>query len=167
MLRLILMRHAKSDWSHPGLGDHERPLNKRGQGAAVALGNWIRDAGYLPDQVLCSTARRTRQTLNGLALTPAPKASFSDRLYLAEARAMLEILNDATGACVLMIGHNPGICELAHRLVADPPPHERFADYPTGATLVCDFDAAQWQEVDVHAGTAVDFVTPHGLINPA
>ena len=59
MLRLILMRHAKSDWSHLDLSDHDRPLNNRGKASAAALGDWLRVKSYLPDQVLSSTAART------------------------------------------------------------------------------------------------------------
>ncbi|MGA9434320.1 MAG: histidine phosphatase family protein, partial [Roseobacter sp.] len=125
MLRLILMRHAKSDWSHMGLSDHDRPLNARGKASAAALGEWLRAKENLPDQVLSSTAARTGQTLLGLGLTHAPHIQFVSALYHAEARDMLEVLHLATDPCVLMLGHNPGICEMAHRLVDDPPLHDR------------------------------------------
>ncbi|WP_227271760.1 SixA phosphatase family protein [Roseobacter weihaiensis] len=163
MRRLILMRHAKSDWSHTGLTDHDRPLNKRGRGAAEVLGNWLRHNDHAPEEVLCSSAERTRQTLRGLALTPAPRTSFTRTLYLAEARVILEVLNRATTPCVLILGHNPGICELANRLVDKPPAHDRFHDYPTGATLVCDFDTSTWMDVDWAQGRVVDFVVPREL----
>ena len=66
---LILMRHAKSDWGHAGLADHDRPLNARGTRDAPRMGAWLRGKGHLPDEVLCSTATRTRQTLEGLGLS--------------------------------------------------------------------------------------------------
>ncbi|QJF50233.1 SixA phosphatase family protein [Roseobacter ponti] len=160
MRRLILMRHAKSDWNHPGLGDHERPLNRRGTAAAKALGDWLRDNGYIPEEVLCSSAERTGQTLLGLALDGGTPVKFSRALYLAEAGDMLNVLRQATGNVVLMIGHNPGICEMAHRLVGDPPEHIRFEDYPTGATLVVDFDT-DWP--DVTTGDVTAFVIPREL----
>ena len=165
MLRLILMRHAKSDWSHIDASDHDRPLNKRGKASAIVLGDWMRDKGYIPDHVLSSSAHRTGETLIGLRLEPAPQTNFLSALYLAEARVMLETLNNATAPCILMVGHNPGICELAHRLVDDPPTHIRFSDYPTGATLVCDFDAANWTDVAWHQGRVVDFVIPRELMS--
>jgi phosphohistidine phosphatase len=164
MPRLILMRHAKSDWNHPGLRDHDRPLNKRGRASAEALGDWLRAEKYLPDQVFCSSAERTGETLLGLKLDPKPEINFTRALYLAEAAAMMDVLNTATAACVLMVGHNPGICEMAHRLVDAPPDHERFEDYPTGATLVCDFDASSWAEVQWYRGKAVEFVVPRALL---
>lgn len=164
MLRLILMRHAKSDWSHLDLSDHDRPLNTRGQASAIALGEWLQSKGYLPDQVFSSTAARTGQTLLGLGLTNAPQIQFVSALYHAEAREMLEVLHLAKDPCVLMIGHNPGICEMAHRLVDDTPLHDRFHDYPTGATLVCDFDGESWADIEWFDGTVVDFVIPRELM---
>ena len=163
MLRLILMRHAKSDWTHPDTADHDRPLNKRGRGAARTLGDWLRAQGHVPDEVLCSSAERTSQTLTGLCITPTPQTRFVRALYLAEPRVMIETLHEATGTCVLMVGHNHGICEFANLLVETPPAHERFADYPTGATLVCDFDVSKWTEVNWHQGRVVDFVVPREL----
>ena len=116
MKTLILMRHAKSDWSTGEESDHARPLNRRGRASALALGNWLRGKGWLPDQVLCSTARRTRETLAGLGLEV--EADYRDALYHAEVEALLEAVRGATGGTVLIIGHNPGIGELAERLVA-------------------------------------------------
>ncbi len=164
MRRLILMRHAKSDWNHFTLSDHDRPLNDRGRRSAAALGDWLRDKGYLPDEVLCSSAERTGETLLGLELPGNPEITYSRALYHAEAEGMLDILRCARARCVLLVGHNPGICELAHRLVAEPPAHDRFEDYPTGATLICDFDVASWEEVTWFAGEVVDFAIPRELL---
>ena len=76
---------------------------------------------------------------------------------------MLDILRAATGDTVLMIAHNPGIAEFAERLVATPPAHPRFADYPTGATLVARFDIADWADLAWHSGTPADFAVPRDL----
>lgn len=163
MRRLILMRHAKSDWNHPDLSDHDRPLNARGTLAAKALGDYLRAQGHVPDQILCSSAQRTRDTLLGLALAGDTPTVLSRDLYLADAQNMLRALCSATGNCVLMIAHNPGICELAHRLLNDPPLHDRFADYPTGSTLVCDFEADSWNAIGWHQGQPIDFTIPREL----
>lgn len=162
MKRLILMRHAKSDWSG-GLKDIKRPLNKRGKRAAKALGDWLRRGDLAPDEVLCSAATRTQHTLEGLALTSNPSISISRSLYLAEPAGMASILSQASGNCVLMIGHNPGIAYLAQGLVKTSPEHAQFNRYPTGATLVVDFDIEQWSELEMHSGTTVDFVVPREL----
>ena len=162
MHRLILMRHAKSDWSF-GTADHERPLNKRGQSSAMVLGDWLRSNNYTPDQVLSSSSTRTGQTLLGLKLDEETPTQFLRALYLADARDMLGVLHGATGHCVLMLGHNPGICEFAHRLVDDPPNHIRFEDYPTGATTIIDFPISDWSELGWHQGAAIDFAIPREL----
>lgn len=161
-MRLILMRHAKSDWAGPTIPDHDRPLNPRGQTSSGVIGTWLHDHGYMPDEVLCSSATRTRETLDGLSLT-AP-AEFVPRLYHAEPWDMLDILRGAKGACVLMIGHNPGIAEFAQDLVSEAVDHPRFQDYPTCATLVVDFNLADWPEVGPNTGRLVDFVVPRDLV---
>ena len=162
MKRLILMRHAKSDWS-AGLRDIERPLNKRGHKAAAAVGDWLRDNDLTPDEILCSVATRTVQTLAGLALPDTPGKTISKALYLAEPDEMVVLLKQSAGACVLMIGHNPGSAMLARALVATPPDHAQFLRYPTGATLVVDFDIDNWTALEMHSGKVIDFVVPRGL----
>lgn len=164
MLRLILMRHAKSNWNHPGLADHDRPLNKRGKASAVALGDWMRANDYLPSEVLCSSAQRTGDTVLGLGLESETQIQFTRSLYLSDAHAMRRVLEKATEPTVLMVGHNPGIGEMAELLVQTPPDHDRFDDYPTGATLVCDFDTENWADIKWHTARLVDFVIPRELL---
>ena len=158
---LILMRHAKSDWGHAGLADHDRPLNARGTRDAPRMGAWLRGKGHLPDEVLCSTATRTRQTLEGLGLSVP--ARFIPALYHAEPAAMLETLAEATGQTVLMLGHNPGIAAFAAALLDRAPDHPRFDDYPTCATLVARFPIDRWEAVTTGQGAAVDFAIPADL----
>lgn len=165
MLRLILMRHAKSDWSHADLPDHNRPLNKRGEASADAMGDWLRSKNFTPDHVLCSSAERTGQTLLHLDLAEKTSCSFARSLYHAEASDMLHVLqHEAKGNCVLMLGHNPGICEMANRLVVDPPAHDRFYDYPTAATLVCDLPIRSWDRAYWETAEVVDFAIPREVI---
>ncbi|MEM1074604.1 MAG: histidine phosphatase family protein [Pseudomonadota bacterium] len=163
MRRLILMRHAKSTWREIGLADHDRPLNKRGKRSASALGDWLRSKEHIPGEVLCSSSERTGQTFLGLALEPATQVKILKALYHADPQGMMDQLRNARANCVLMIGHNPGICDMAHRLVRNPPAHSRFEDYPTGATLVCDFDIAEWEKAEWFQGKVIDFVTPREL----
>jgi phosphohistidine phosphatase len=161
-LRLVLMRHAKSDWSSPGGADRDRPLNARGERAAQALGDWLRAHGYLPDLVLCSSARRTRQTLAGLALDAETR--LDDRLYNADPATLLSVIRAAGHAgCLMVIAHNPGIAWLAERMLATPPAHPRFGAYPTGATLVADFDASGWSHIEPGTGRTIDFTVPRDL----
>ncbi len=164
-LTLILTRHAKSDWDDPRLSDHQRPLNKRGRAAAPVIGRWIAGHAPAPDCALISTARRTRETWDGIAaaLPPVGDVRFLDALYHAGPEVMLKALQGATGACALMIGHNPGIAEFAARLLAAPPAHPDFTRYPTAATLVATFDAPNWAAVKFGTGTAAAFATPRTL----
>ena len=161
MKELILMRHAKSDWGSPLLRDHARHLNKRGQRSATALGEWLRAQDLIPDQILCSSATRTQETCTRLKLPLSPE--LHDALYLAEMPDMLRLLRGASGARVLILGHNPGIAEFAASLVAAAPAHERFDDYPTGATLVVRFEIDQWADLIPGTGAVQQFVIPREL----
>ncbi|MFW2589128.1 SixA phosphatase family protein [Sagittula sp. SSi028] len=160
MKRLILMRHAKSDWKH-GTADVARPLNGRGRRSAQAMGLWLHDVGYIPDEILCSSAARTRETLEHLAM--AAPTCYRKSLYLAEADSLLADLRGCSGDCVLLVGHNPGIADLAHVLVAQAPNHERWEDYPTCATLVTDFDIDTWADLRPGTGQLVDFAVGRDL----
>ncbi|SEP15442.1 phosphohistidine phosphatase [Salinihabitans flavidus] len=159
--RLILLRHAKSSWKTSG-PDHDRPLNARGRKSADAIGNWLRMAGHLPDQILCSTSRRTVETCTRLGLDVVPE--LRGELFHAEPEEMLACLKQAEGRCVMMIGHNPGIGAFAGRLVTSPPAHDRFDDYPTGATAVIGFDLSSWNRVAVGTGHIVVFTVPRDLL---
>jgi phosphohistidine phosphatase len=160
MKTLILMRHAKSDWSFD-LGDHERPLNPRGKRAATMIGDWLRNRAHLPDEVLCSTAVRTRQTLSLLGVQGETR--LDKALYLASPEQMLAALRGATGDRVLMLGHNPGSAALAVSLLRTPPAHARFDAYPTCATLVATFEIDTWSDLSAASGTVVDFIVPRDL----
>ena len=113
--KLVLLRHAKSAW--PDLPDHERPLAGRGRRDAPVMGRWLRTAGHVPDQVLCSTARRARETwqLAQPGLGAAPPVSFEDRVYGASAAQLLDLARHAPPAVktLLIVGHDPGIPGLA------------------------------------------------------
>ncbi len=165
-LRLILMRHAKSDWQSPAADDFERPLNKRGLDAANRVGRWLCAQGYIPELVLCSAAHRTRQTCTVVLdqLDAAPRVTFSDRLYLASPETMFQIVGQAgITTPVLMLGHNPGTALLARALARKAPPHPRFVDYPTAATTVLDFATDNWSSLTAGTGEVVDFVVPRDL----
>lgn len=164
-LRLILIRHAKSSWDDPTMADHDRPLNARGQRGAGLIGDWLASRGLSPDEVLCSDARRTVETWDGIAahLPVAPTAHLKSALYGAGPDVMLAVLKHAVGKTVVMIGHNPGIAEFAARLVARAPLSPDFQRYPTGATLVATFETDAWADIAFGQAAAQDFVTPRGL----
>lgn len=164
MKRLIIMRHCKSDWSTVASSDHDRPLNARGQRSAVDLGNWLRAQNLLPDTVLCSDSARTVETADRLGLPDTTNMVVTRDLYLAEPEKMLRILHKAHGDTVLMVAHNPGSAALAASLAKGWPDHPDFPRYPTGATLVLDFDIADWAQVQTDSGTVNTFTVPRDLV---
>ncbi|MGB5557834.1 MAG: histidine phosphatase family protein [Paracoccaceae bacterium] len=164
-LRLILTRHAKSSWDDQSIEDHDRPLNKRGRTASRDIGEWLAQHDYIPDLVLCSTAARTRATweIISTALPRAPEVQFERALYLATPEQILGILQKVQGAqTVMMLGHNPGISLAATALAARPPHHARFAQYPTAATTVYQFDNSDWGRVAWGQGDVLAFTLPRG-----
>lgn len=164
-LRLILTRHAKSSWDDPRQPDHDRPLNDRGRRGADAIGRWLASRGDVPGEVLCSDARRTRETWDGIAphLAPAPAVRLVPALYHAGPDVMLAVLRHAAAPVTMIIGHNPGIADFAERLLARPPADPDFSRYPTGATLVATFEGDDWSAVGFGDGAALDFVVPRAL----
>ncbi|KGJ13495.1 SixA phosphatase family protein [Paracoccus sanguinis] len=163
--RLILTRHAKSDWDDPSLPDQERPLNARGRRSARALGDWLASRGYDPEEVLCSPARRTCETwecVSGAVFETRPPVRLEPALYHAAPEVMLKVLRTATAPTVMMIGHNPGIAAFAAQLPARPPLSPEFRRYPTAATLVVDFQTDDWSKLRPGEGSVLDFVRLDG-----
>ncbi|MBR7829534.1 histidine phosphatase family protein [Actinospica sp. MGRD01-02] len=165
---LILLRHAKSDW--PGNApDHERPLAERGRRDAPAMGRWLRDSGYRPDRVLCSTALRTRQTWDLVRdeLGDEPPTEFEPRVYGATVQELLDVIAGAPAEAgtVLVIGHNPGLEYLSLTLAGDAPTEERErlrVKFPTASAAVFEWSGA-WNEVAAGKTRLVRFMTPHDL----
>ena len=170
MRRLLLLRHAKSDWSEPGADDHERRLNRRGREAAPRIGAYLHRHRLIPDSVLCSTARRTRETWDLVAaeLPSAPPATYVERLYEATPRTILDLLREAEpgGKSLLVVGHNPGLHDLATLLVAsgDLDDRERLREkLPTGGLVVIDFAIGNWSKLHPRSGRLDRFVAPRTL----
>jgi phosphohistidine phosphatase len=180
--KLVLLRHAKSAW--PDVPDHERPLARRGQRDAPAMGRWLRAAGYLPDQVLCSTARRARETWQFTrdGLGASPPVSFDARVYQASAVQLLDLIRRAppTAGTLLIIGHDPAIPELAHMLAAAASPPRPGAEseaassamfdrmrakFPTAAIAVLEL-AGNWDQLAPGSARLTSFVTPRDLAAP-
>ena len=157
--RLILTRHTKSSWDDPNTLDHDRPLNTRGQTAATDLGLWLFSRDYVPSQVLCSDAERSLKTWDRIA--PAlPKTTLlqiKPALYNAGPDVIMAVLRHAQTDVVMVIAHNPGIAEFASRIVANTPLNTAFNNYPTGATLVCDFAIDDWSALAYGDGVTIEF----------
>ena len=163
--RLMLLRHAKSDW--PDVPDPDRPLAKRGRRDAPAIGRWLRGHGYLPDIVVCSTARRTRETWELVAreLGGSPSVTFEPRAYAASALTLLYLVGELPAACraALLVGHNPAVSELASSL-AQPPdgngaPSSPGIRFPTAAVAVLEF-SGDWATLTPGQARLLDFAAP-------
>jgi phosphohistidine phosphatase len=168
--RLLIFRHAKAG-PHDVAHDKERRLIERGRNDAALMGRAMRENGYLPDLVLCSSARRTVETWQQAApaLCGRPEVRFLDELYDAPEKSILKTLRGVKdGAPILMcLGHNPGLENLARKLVRKPDnsDEQRRAaamekKFPTSAVAVIDLEATAWADIDVGEGTLSDFLTP-------
>ncbi len=167
MRRLLLLRHAKSSWADPGVRDHDRPLNARGRSAAPLVGRHLQGAGLVPDLVLCSSARRTCETLALLALPDTVDVVVEHDLYLAHPETVLARVRavDDGVTTLMVVGHNPTTHELALELAGggDPDAIARLAaKYPTGALAVLTLPG-RWADTDAGAATLDAFVTPREL----
>lgn len=168
--RLILLRHAKSDWPD-GVDDKKRPLADRGRKAASLMGDYLEREGLVPDLVLVSTAERTQQTWGRVkkAFSQAPEVRDADAIYEAPAETLMSVLKGVEPAfrVVMMIGHNPGMEDLAAKLIGggDPEARRRISEkYPTGGLAVIDFTADTWQAIGSASGVLERFVTPRSLV---
>jgi phosphohistidine phosphatase len=167
MLTLALLRHAKSSWSDPVALDRDRGLAARGIADAPLMGKAMAERGIDPDLVLCSSARRTRDTL-ALVLTELrvePKVVYEDALYHATPEQMLEILHAIQPGAnrVMLVGHNPEIQSFALDLVGSGAKNyqDRLrSKYPTAALAVINFDAGLWKSIAVNSGKLSLFLTP-------
>ncbi len=169
MLTLALLRHAKSSWDDQPSDDFNRPLNARGRQAAPEAGQQLRELQIVPGLILCSPAKRTRETLElalpEMRLTAAPEIIFDDKLYLAPPALMLDLLKKlaANHACVLMVGHNPGMHNLADALAGPGPEvlNEELAEkFPTAAIAVFTFNKKSWRDIGPRMGRLTAFWTP-------
>jgi phosphohistidine phosphatase len=170
MRRLMLLRHAKSDWTTPGARDHDRPLSTRGREAAPKMGAYMARHALVPDLIVASTAARVTETLALLlpAFKAPPKTTPDARLYETEAEEILTVIKETprTVHSLLLVGHNPSIAELASLLMASGDVETRaqlIEKFPTAALAVIDFPLDEWGKVHPKSGRLDRFVTPRAL----
>ena len=169
MLRLFVMRHAKSSWANPGARDFERELNARGKADLVNIAREIEKRGYQPGQVICSPAERTRQTLAGIdhVFTAHPQVSFPNKLYSSGIDDYLEIVRaKETPSPIMIIGHNPtcgGLVAALYGSGAAKLFSQIAMKYPTGTLSVLDFDIPEWKDIQRGSGILVDCILPRKL----
>ena len=166
---LTLLRHAKSGWDDPVARDFDRPLNPRGRRAARIVGAEMKAQGLAFDLVLASPARRVVETLEeAMAGFGAIEADYDERLYLAPAAVLLDIVRHAPDRVerLLIVGHNPGFEELALRLArrdGDRLRGEVEVKYPTGTVAEIELPAGRWAEVREGTGRILRFIRPRDL----
>lgn len=169
MLRLMLLRHAKSSWDEAGTADRDRPLSPRGRRAAALMAAEISNRSLLPDRILCSPARRTRETLAALVphLADETRIAITGELYEPPSGDYLAVIGSrcADAKRLLVIGHNPAIQTTALALAAEsdlnyPDIAEKL---PAGALVVIDFAAASWAAVQPGSGRIALFLRPRDL----
>lgn len=170
MRRIFLLRHAKSSWAEAGLPDFDRPLNERGRKAARLMARHLAEADLRPAEILCSSARRTQETLSLIEpMLEGVPVSIEENLYLAsrhDLMARLRKLDDRLQS-VMLIGHNPGIEKLAGALCDGKGEAGALAElerkYPTGTLAVLDSSAKHWAELQAGSCRLTAFVRPKDL----
>jgi phosphohistidine phosphatase len=168
MHRLHLLRHAKSSWDE-SIEDSRRPLAKRGRQAARLIGETLPAAIGALDLVLCSTALRTRETAEAMlfGFRPAPRILYEDELYLAPLATLVRLLRELDEDCgaAMVIGHNPGLHELA-AVLASPgsKSYAALADgkFPTGVRVSFAIDGS-WAGIATGRHQVLDYVTVKSL----
>jgi phosphohistidine phosphatase len=174
MKTLYLLRHAKSSWDDNSLEDHERHLNARGIENAERMGQHMRKKGYGPALVLCSSAARTRETLEHLEphLSSGHATRYERALYLATPQQLFQLLRTVDDAVpsVLIIAHSPGTEGCALMLARDDGDRAEASfraeieeKFPTTALAVLSLPARRWSEVEPGTGILTDFVRPRDL----
>jgi phosphohistidine phosphatase len=170
MRRLLLLRHAKAERAQPDDSDLARTLIERGRKDAAKIGAYIAGHGLIPERVLISTAARSQATWKyaAAALRPAPAAMTVERLYNATPHGILAVVKDTPAAIqsLLVVGHNPGLHELAEMLIAsgEVEARERLREkLPTSGLAIIDFAFDDWSKLHPKAGRLERFVNPRSL----
>jgi len=169
----MLLRHAKTERPEPGQRDRDRKLVKRGRSDAETIAGYVVHHDLIPDLALVSPARRTQETWELIAngFRKAPRHIEEERIYNASTDSLMTLIGGTRGAhSLLIIGHNPGLYEVALLLVAsgDIAMRERLAEkLPTSGLVIIDFAFDAWTKLRPQSGRLEHFVTPRLLGNAA
>jgi phosphohistidine phosphatase len=170
VLTLLLLRHAKSSWNTPGARDFDRPLNNRGKAAAPRIGSYLAQHELVPQLILCSSARRTRDTAELVlsAMGETSETRYDRGIYEGSAETVLHMITTTAGLPnpLMVIGHNPTVQALAIGLAGAGDHAARNAlagKYPTGGLAILDFDIDDWSEIRAQGAYLRGFVRPREL----
>ena len=172
MKTALLLRHAKSSWDDPSLGDFDRPLAPRGRKAPPRIARFMRAEGLIPGAVFCSAARRAFETwaLVASGLDAEIPVETRHDLYHGAPDDLLEVLRGApdAAASALLVGHSPGIEALAFKLAgpgSDEQAVERLCEkFPTAGLAVIAFDGDAWRDIGARRGALTHLVRPRDLV---
>ena len=161
---LFVLRHSKSDWTKSGFSDYDRPLNARGQHDAHQLANWLKAKSLCPDEVICSTAARARQTLQPMVELLAlidRNIRYEEKLYLASLKVLLRVIeeNKPSDGSLMIVGHNPGLDELVAYLATTPPPLTSSGKLMTTSCLARFNMPSDWRNLQ-HRAELVSITRP-------
>lgn len=166
MKELILTRHGEAQFAHNG-HDHTRPLTSNGVREAETMGRFIARRQNQPELAVCSTARRTQDTLERVAraLPDTLQITSDDNYYLASAGKLLENINqlDDQYQRVMIVAHNPGLHRLCATLLHDTEALHRnhlLYDFPTGTLVAVSFPAERWADIRPQSGRLIDVFIP-------
>jgi len=161
MKKLVIIRHAKSDWEDTTIDDYDRPLNDRGFSDAPFMGQFLKKRGLVPDLIMCSPALRAIKTAELIAKEVDYDKIICPNQYIYEAyvntlQDIVSFIND-DNETVFLVGHNPGVSALAYMLC------ELKESVPTCATVEIDFDCDSWMEVSKSNSTLISYDFPKKL----
>jgi phosphohistidine phosphatase len=168
MHTLYLLRHGKSSWTGQALEDQQRPLAERGRRDAERVARHLLDAGITPELILCSAAERTRESLELIrpALAPNTRVRLENDLYAADADTLLACLRTLHEdvASVMLVGHNPGLHDLALILASTGTELRRLEHkLPTAALATLTIPHSPWSRLDHGDAALTAYVTPKEL----
>jgi phosphohistidine phosphatase len=157
---LYLVRHAKSSWKHHGLGDSERPLNKRGKHDAPLMGKTLRNRGEIPGLLISSPAKRALNTAKLFAKEfnyPKEKIKISEILYMAANVDLYEVIMKCDDGLrsIMLFSHNPGVTDFVNLIAGS-----NIENVPTTGTVRIDFDITSWEEIKNTKGEIKFFISP-------
>jgi len=171
MKRLTLLRHAKSAWDDPVARDFDRPLNRRGEKAALLIGQYAKARKMRFDTLVASPAVRVAQTLDTFFTGYGERIDphWDRRIYLAAAPTLFDVVRDLPDSAdtALLAGHNPGLEELILDLVPDDAENPLREDveikYPTASLAVLDLAIDHWPDAKENIARLVSFTRPRDL----
>jgi phosphohistidine phosphatase len=159
MKTLTLIRHAKSSWLDMSIDDFDRPLNKRGEKDGPFMNKWLKKHAIQPELILCSPANRARLTLDAFSYLSnhAKETMLIDDIYESSMMTLISVIQDIPDSIdhAALIGHNPGLSDLAHYLSRDD-----FERLVTSAVMILELDISHWNDIAPHCGSILTHVWP-------